>query len=94
MSISFNAPGRPRDTALNIKATKTFTVNMMSEPFVEAANWSHIDAPFGTDEWSGTGLTQEPSELVIPPRVKESAFSMECEVRIYLLINCEHGINA
>lgn len=67
--------------ALNIKATKTFTVNMMSEPFVEAADWSQIDAPFGVDEWSGTGLTQEPSDLIKPPRVKESAFSMECEVR-------------
>jgi hypothetical protein len=67
---------------------------MMSEPFVEAGNWSHIDAPFEVDEWSGSGLTQEPSDLVKPPRVKESAFSMECEVITHPLISGEQGTDA
>ena len=31
-------------------------------------------------EWAATGLTQAPSTTVKPPRVAESAYSMECEL--------------
>lgn len=41
--------------------TKTFTVNILSEPFIEAANWTSTDAPEEVDEWVGSGLTKEPS---------------------------------
>jgi hypothetical protein len=41
--------------------TKGFTVNIISEPFVEAANWTSVDAPAEVDEWIGSGLTREPS---------------------------------
>lgn len=69
---------------------------MISEPFVTNANFTSIDAPEDVDEWIGSGLSREASvsmvmcsrclELIVkqtmvrPPRVKESGFSMECEV--------------
>ncbi|KAH9830591.1 uncharacterized protein C8Q71DRAFT_862343 [Rhodofomes roseus] len=81
VSISCSdGPQRLKDTAGNIKATKAFTVNIISEPFVEAANVTSVDAPEGVSEWPISGLTKEKSIHVKPPRVKESAFSMECEL--------------
>ncbi|KZT32228.1 hypothetical protein SISSUDRAFT_1055798 [Sistotremastrum suecicum HHB10207 ss-3] len=73
-------PGREKDSCANIRQTKEFTVNIISEPFVEAANFTAVDAPAGENEWTGSGLTPEPSTAVGPPRVQESAFSMECEL--------------
>jgi len=80
VSCSKPGPGKDKDTAANIKLSKTFTVNIISEPFVEGANWCSVNAPREVDEWFGSGLTMEKSTLVEPPRVKESAYSMECEL--------------
>jgi len=81
LAVSFsNSPTKSKDTCANILSTKTFTVNIISEPFVEGANWCSVDAPRDVDEWYGSGLTKEKSKLIKPPRVKESAFSMECEL--------------
>jgi flavin reductase (DIM6/NTAB) family NADH-FMN oxidoreductase RutF len=81
VSVVNMGPGKPKDTARNIIATKGFTVNIISEPFVENANVCSVEAPEGLSEWPLSGLTKEPSIHVKPARVKESAFSMECEVR-------------
>ena len=60
--VSFsNSPTKNKDTYNDIIATKTFTVNIISEPFVDAANWCSIDAPPEIDEWIGSGLTKEKS---------------------------------
>ena len=53
--------GNLKDTARNIKATKEFTVNIISEPFVENANVASLEAPSDFSEWAVTGLTKEPS---------------------------------
>ncbi|KZT64133.1 hypothetical protein DAEQUDRAFT_769966 [Daedalea quercina L-15889] len=75
-----DGPQRLKDTAANIKATKSFTVNIISEPFIESANVTSVDAPEGVSEWPISALTKEKSIHVKPARVKESAFSMECEL--------------
>ncbi|KAF8609058.1 flavoprotein oxygenase [Ceratobasidium sp. AG-I] len=81
VSVSFtHSPTRRKDTSINIRETKEFTVNIISEPFVEGANWTSTDAPFGTEEWVGSGLTKVESSFVKPARVGESGFSMECEL--------------
>ncbi|WVQ85625.1 hypothetical protein IAT38_007791 [Cryptococcus sp. DSM 104549] len=69
-----------KDTSRNIKSEKEFCVSIISEPFLEAANYTAIDAPYDVDEWALSGLTQRTSETVKPPHVAESAFSMECEL--------------
>lgn len=53
---------------------------MISEPFVEAANYTSIDAPKGVSEWALSGLTPVESKVVKSPRVGESAFAMECDL--------------
>ncbi|KZT64891.1 hypothetical protein DAEQUDRAFT_677775 [Daedalea quercina L-15889] len=70
--------GGLKDTAANILATKGFTVNLISEPFVHNANACSIDAPPDVSEWDLSGLTRAPSVHVAAPRVLESAFSLEC----------------
>ncbi|KAF8263499.1 hypothetical protein EI94DRAFT_1596845 [Lactarius quietus] len=81
ISVSFRlSPRQPKNTRDNILATKEFVVNLISEPFVEAANETSVEAPADISEWDVSGLTQEPSVHVKPPRVKESAVSLECEL--------------
>ncbi|KNZ74279.1 hypothetical protein J132_07441 [Termitomyces sp. J132] len=83
LSVSINTlknPTRLKDSARNIKATKGFTVNIISEPWVAQSNIASVNAPEDFDEWPVSGLTKEPSIHVKAPRVRESAFSMECEL--------------
>ncbi|KAH9961373.1 hypothetical protein BC827DRAFT_1342240 [Russula dissimulans] len=81
ISVSFRlSPRQPKDTRNNILATKEFVVNLISEPFAEAANATSVEAPADVSEWDISGLTQEPSLHVKPARVKESAVSLECEL--------------
>ncbi|KAJ7583335.1 hypothetical protein C8J56DRAFT_953698 [Mycena floridula] len=79
ISLSCATSPRVKDSAANIKSTRGFTVNIISEPWVQQANMASIDAPDSVNEWPITGLTKAPSIHVKPARVKESAFSMECE---------------
>ena len=55
------SPRRPKDTRENILNTNEFVVNLISEPFVEAANSTSVEAPAEIDEWLVSGLTGEPS---------------------------------
>ncbi|CAK7896246.1 hypothetical protein CAAN1_12S00914 [[Candida] anglica] len=66
-----------KDTAQNILDTNELTINIISEWFVEAANYTSINAPYGVDEWELSGLTKAPSIKVKPAHVAESAFSIE-----------------
>ena len=50
------------DTNSNIKNTKEFCVSIISEPFLEASNYTSIDAPYDVDEWKLSGLTQRSSQ--------------------------------
>jgi len=84
--VSFTHPA-PKDghaplkeSCQNILDTAHFTANLISESFVEAANFTSVDAPPDVSEWALSGLTPVTSKLVKAPRVGESAFAMECEL--------------
>lgn len=66
-----------KDTLRNLEATKECTINIISEHYIEAANATSINAPYGTSEWSLSGLTPAPCKDVKPSRVKEAIFSIE-----------------
>ncbi|KAF9464994.1 hypothetical protein BDZ94DRAFT_1255052 [Collybia nuda] len=84
ISVSFRlSPARPKDTRENVLATKQFTVNIISENFVEAANAASTEAPADVNEWIVSGLTMAPSTDVKPAYVEESAASFECELYSY-----------
>ncbi|KAI6096315.1 hypothetical protein EDD16DRAFT_1673413 [Pisolithus croceorrhizus] len=98
--VSFCCSNRPRvkDTPTNVRDGLGFTVNIISEPFIENANVSAINAPPEFDEWTISGLAKAPSIHVKAPRVKESAFSLECELRysgcpLFQAIDITHPIS-
>ncbi|KAG1740288.1 hypothetical protein EDB19DRAFT_1708614 [Suillus lakei] len=89
-ACNHNALGRLKDTTTNLKNSQGFTVNIISEPFIENANATAIDAPPDFDEWTISGLTKEKCVQIKASRVKESAFSMECE--LYKSIDITHPV--
>ncbi|KZO92319.1 hypothetical protein CALVIDRAFT_557690 [Calocera viscosa TUFC12733] len=108
--VSCTNKPRVKDTCHNIKTTKGFTVNIISEPLMENANVTAVNTPDHISEWDVSGLTKEKtvSQVADPPlrclsshqvvveapRVKESAFSMECELLEAIDIkNPETGIS-
>lgn len=66
-----------KDSLRNLKETGECTINIISEHFLEAANATAINAPYGVSEWALTGLTPAPCTSVSCARVKESIFSIE-----------------
>lgn len=69
-----------KDTLNNIEATGEFVVNIVSEDMAEAMNQTSPEFEAGVDEFVTSGLTAVPSDLVKPPRVRESRASMECRL--------------
>jgi len=77
--------GSRKDTLRNIEAVKEFVVNVVSEEFAEKMNICSAEFPPEADEFKMSGLTPIPSDLVKPPRVKESHINMEC--RLVQIVN-------
>jgi flavin reductase (DIM6/NTAB) family NADH-FMN oxidoreductase RutF len=70
--------GSPKDTALNVRATHEFVVNLVDEGIAEAMNKCAASLPYGENELAHAGLTTAPSSLVKPPRIAEAPASLEC----------------
>ena len=68
----------PKDTIANIRATKEFVVNVVSEYIAEQMNICSGEYPPDVDEFAVSTLTPVMSEVVKPPRVKESPVALEC----------------
>jgi flavin reductase (DIM6/NTAB) family NADH-FMN oxidoreductase RutF len=66
-----------KDSLRNLIESRECTINMVSEHFIEAANATSIDAPYGVSEWALTGLHPAPCKDVQCSRVKEAVFSVE-----------------
>ncbi len=72
--------GQEKDTLKNIKATKEFVVNIVSEEIAEKMNQCSAEYPYGVDEFKESGLTPSPSKMVKPFLVKEAKINMECKL--------------
>ena len=77
-SPAFRTPSK--DTLANVRATGEFVVNIVSEEFAEHMNICSGEYPAEVDEFQISGLTPVPSDLVRPPRVRESHVHMECKL--------------
>lgn len=77
-STSYRVPNK--DTLLNIQATGEFVVNIVSEEIAEQMNLCSGEYPHQQDEFEISGLTPVASDLVRPPRVRESHVNMECKL--------------
>jgi flavin reductase (DIM6/NTAB) family NADH-FMN oxidoreductase RutF len=74
-----------KDTLLNIRATKEFVVNVVSDENADAMNLTSAPLPYGADEFSFAGLTSVPSEAIAAPRVAEAKIQLECRLRDILV---------
>jgi len=66
-----------KDTLANLRDTGECVISVISEHFVEAANATSVNAPYGVSEWAISGLHAAPSTTVRPDRVQEAVFSIE-----------------
>ncbi len=71
--------GTPKDTALNVRQSHEFVVNLVDEAMVQAMNATSATLPYGTSELPAAGLTPAPSVSVRPPRIAEAPASLECQ---------------
>ena len=72
--------GKRKDTLNNIEQTREFVVNIVSEDFAAQMNKTAPEFPPEVNEFEVSGLTPVASDLVKPPRVKESRIQMECRL--------------
>jgi flavin reductase (DIM6/NTAB) family NADH-FMN oxidoreductase RutF len=70
--------GSRKDTYYNLNQVGECTIQAVTYDMVEQVNLASTWYEPGVDEFAKSGLTPIPSDLVRPPRVKESPFQMEC----------------
>lgn len=75
---SLEASARGKHSLHNLAATGECTINIISEHFLEAANATSVNAPYGVSEWAVSGLTPAyDCETVRCARVREAVFAVE-----------------
>lgn len=69
-----------KDTLRNILDTKEFVINLVTKDLVGAMNESSKNYTPDVNEFAQSGVTAEPSKVVVPPRVKETPIALECKL--------------
>ena len=70
--------GQEKDTLINIRNTKEFSINIVSEDIGEKMVKCSTDYEIEVDEYSKSGLSPLSSKKIKPPIVSESKISLEC----------------
>jgi flavin reductase (DIM6/NTAB) family NADH-FMN oxidoreductase RutF len=83
--VVFSPSRRARDnttkhTLENILEVPEVAVNIVSYDILQQVSLASCEYPKGTDEFTKAGFTKEPSQIIKPPRVKESPVQLECKV--------------
>jgi len=86
LAITYKSDGSKKDTLLNIERSREFVINSVSEWMAEPMNHCSAEYPHGVSELEKVGLHSIPSDVVAPPRVKESPFHMECKLHTTLAV--------
>ncbi|UCE23340.1 MAG: flavin reductase family protein [Candidatus Zixiibacteriota bacterium] len=83
--------GTTKDTYDNLNETRECVAQAVTHAMVEQVNLASSDYASDVDEFVKSGLTPIPSDLVKPPRVKESPFQMECRVTQIIPLGTDPG---
>ena len=83
--LVFSPARRVRDntikhTLVNAEATRQVVINIVDFAIVQQASLASTEYADGVNEFLKSGLTQIPSDIVKPYRVKESPVQFECRV--------------
>jgi flavin reductase (DIM6/NTAB) family NADH-FMN oxidoreductase RutF len=92
IGIGSHNPSTPKDSRANIRDTREFVVNLVSEETAEAMNITAIDFDPGVNELEHAGLNPLPSIRIRPPRIAESPVAFECELLQMIDLNPENSI--
>ncbi len=85
-TLIFSPARRVRDNTIkhtleNVKEVAEVVINVVSYNMVQQASLSSTEYAKGVDEFVKAGFTKVKSDLITPPRVKESPVQLECKVR-------------
>ena len=70
--------GKQKDTLLNIKETKEFSISIVDYSMVEQVSLSSCEYDRSVDEYKKSGFVKKKSTLIKPPYVSASPFVVEC----------------
>lgn len=70
-----------KHTHENVLEVPEAVINVVTYDMVHQTSLSSSEYPKGVNEFEKAGFTMQPSEMVKPPRVKESPIQMECKVK-------------
>ncbi|HAS42461.1 MAG TPA: flavin reductase [Microscillaceae bacterium] len=95
-TLIFSPARRVRDnttkhTLQNVHETKEVVINIVNYPIVEQMSLSSTEYDKGVNEFIKSGLTEVPSVMVKPPRVKEAPAAFECIVKDVIETGQEGG---
>jgi flavin reductase (DIM6/NTAB) family NADH-FMN oxidoreductase RutF len=79
--------GSPKHTTMNIRATREFTINIVTPAIVDRMNVCAVEFDYGVDELAEAGLIAAPGERVRCPFIAESPAAFECRFFISLAIS-------
>ncbi len=87
-----NRNGTMKDSITNILQAKEFSVQIISEWYLDAANHSCGAFPPTTDEYVESGMTKAACHTIQAPRVQEAGVSMECQlIHVQSMTNPKSG---
>ncbi|WP_448519947.1 flavin reductase family protein [Rhodoflexus sp.] len=94
--LIFSPARRVRDnttkhTLENVYEIPEVVINIVSHDIVEQMSLASTEYERGVNEFIKAGLTEQPSEVVRPPRVLESPVQYECKVRRIIPLGTEGG---
>lgn len=94
--LIFSPARRVRDnttkhTLHNASTTKEVVINVVNYSITEQMSLSSTEYPEGINEFTKSGLTPIASDIVGPPRVKESPVQFECKVNEIVALGEEGG---
>ncbi|MCC9072920.1 flavin reductase family protein [Flavobacterium sp. F-65] len=94
--LVFSPSRRVRDnsikhTLINAEATREVVINVVNYDIVQQTSLASTEYGDGVNEFIKSGLTQIPSDIVKPYRVKESPVQFECKVTQIIPLGTEGG---
>lgn len=94
--LVFSPARRVRDnsikhTLINCEATGEVVINVVNFDMVQQTSLASTEYADGVNEFLKSGLTQVPSDIVKPFRVKESPVQFECKVSQIIPLGTEGG---
>ncbi len=92
----FSPARRVRDNTIkhtleNVQEVPEVVINVVNYAMVQQTSLSSCEYPKGDNEFEKAGFTELASEMVKPPRVKESPVQLECKVLDIIYTGTEGG---